>query len=184
MEYRTHLIFAILSLPVIYLSRRVIFNLKSHGFYRFLSWECILWLLSNNYTSWFVNAFSITQIISWILLIVSIYPLITGLILLKKSGKANNDRGSVELYKFEKTTELIETGIYKYIRHPLYSSLLFLTWGIYFKNTDLILCFVSVASSVFLYITAKMDEKECLVYFGDKYRQYMKRSKMFIPFLF
>jgi protein-S-isoprenylcysteine O-methyltransferase Ste14 len=33
----------------------------------------------------------------------------------------------------EKTTILVTTGAYRYIRHPLYSSLLFLAWGIFFK---------------------------------------------------
>ena len=37
---------------------------------------------------------------------------------------------------------------------------------------------------VMLYITAIFDEKECIVYFGDKYKEYMKRSKMFIPYIF
>jgi protein-S-isoprenylcysteine O-methyltransferase Ste14 len=43
---------------------------------------------------------------------------------------------------------------------------------------------VSLVSTVFLYLTALFDEKECIDYFGTAYREYMKRSKMFIPFLF
>jgi len=178
------IIFLLASIPVIYISRKTILNIRSHGFYRFLSWECILWLLANNYSLWFKNPFSVEQIISWILLIYSVYPLVAGVILLKKARKKEIQRKENELYEFEKTTELVDTGIYKYIRHPLYSSLLFLTWGIYFKNTTLILCLVAIASSIFLYITARMDEKECLAYFGEKYGEYMKRSKMFVPFLF
>jgi len=88
------------------------------------------------------------------------------------------------LFQFEKTTELIETGIFKYIRHPLYGSLVFLSWGVFFKNTTLPLFLVSVFSTLMLYITARFDEKECVQYFGDKYSEYMKRSKMFVPFLF
>jgi protein-S-isoprenylcysteine O-methyltransferase Ste14 len=178
------LIFLLLSFPVIYISRKTILNIRSHGFYRFFSWECILWLLANNYSFWFTNPFSVKQIISWVLLIYSIYPLVAGVILLKKARSAKRKREETELYSFEKTTELIDTEIYRYIRHPLYSSLLFLTWGIYFKNATLILCLVAIASSIFLYITARMDEKECLAYFGEKYREYMKKSKMFVPYLF
>lgn len=183
MEKQSLIIFIILSIPVIYLSRKTIFNFRSHGFYRFFSWECILWLLANNYSFWFKDPFSVKQIISWILLIYSVYPLVAGVILLKKGRKKEIQRKENELYEFEKTTELIDTGIYIYIRHPLYSSLLFLTWGIYLKNITLILLLVAVASSVFLYITGRMDEKECINYFGEKYREYMQRSKMFIPFV-
>lgn len=35
----------------------------------------------------------------------------------------------------------------------------------------------------FLYLTALFDEKECVKYFGNRYREYMKRTKRFIPFI-
>ena len=178
------LIFLVLSIPVIAISWRTIFNIKSHGFYRFFSWECIIWLLASNYSYWFVNPFSVSQIFSWILLFTASYFVIAGAILLKKKGKPKTERDEKALYQFEKTTELIEDGIFGYIRHPLYSSLVLLTWGIYLKNTTVELFIVSALSTVFLYITALFDEKECITYFGDKYVEYMKKSKRFIPFIF
>jgi protein-S-isoprenylcysteine O-methyltransferase Ste14 len=175
--------FGILSLPVILISWRTLFSIKTHGFYRFFSWECILWLLVSNYSSWFTDPFSMKQIFSWIFLFYSIYPVFAGTLLLKKAAKAKETRNDEKLYLFEKTAELIDTGIFKYIRHPLYSSLLFLTWGIFLKNTSWFLLTISVMSSVFLYLTALFDEQECLVYFGNKYSDYMKRTKRFIPFV-
>lgn len=169
---------------MIIISRKTIFNPGSHGFYRFFSWECIIWLLASNYSYWFVNPFSINQLIAWGLLVISIYMVLAGVIMLKKGRKRDNNRSDTALYEFEKTSELIETGIYKYIRHPMYSSLLFLTWGIFFKHPDIELLIISVLSSLFLLQTANMDEKECLTYFGDKYSAYMKRTKHFIPFIF
>ena len=178
------IIFSILSIPIFLFSIRTIFNVKSHGFYRFFSWECILWLLINNYRYWFFNPLSTKQILSWLLLIYSLILVIPGFILMKKLGNPKANRKSAELFKFEKTTELIETGLFKYVRHPLYGSLLFLTWGIFFKNTTNVLLIVSMISSVFLFITAKIEEKENIEFFGEDYREYMKRSKMFIPYLF
>ena len=35
------------------------------------------------------------------------------------------------------------------------------------------------AATVFLYATARMEEKENLIKFGDDYAVYMKRSRMF-----
>jgi hypothetical protein len=49
----TIILFGILSLPVIIISWRTLFNIKSHGFYRFIGWECIIWLFVHNYTFWF-----------------------------------------------------------------------------------------------------------------------------------
>jgi protein-S-isoprenylcysteine O-methyltransferase Ste14 len=138
----------------------------------------------SNIIVWFNHPFSWYQIISWVLLIVSIYVVLAGVILMKKVGKSRGDRADESLYTFEKTSELVQQGIFKYIRHPLYSSLLMLTWGIYFKQPVLILLPVAIASSVFLFLTAWIEEKENIGYFGDAYREYMKKSKRFIPFVF
>jgi len=177
------IVFGILSIPVINISWRTLFNFKSHGFYRFFSWECIIWLLVSDYRFWFDNPFSVKQIFSWLFLFYSVYLIIAGVLLLKKLGKPKNNRDEEPLFDFEKTTELVDTGLYKYIRHPLYSSLIFLTWGIFLKQTTILLLFVALASTVFLFLTALSDEKECINFFGDKYREYMKRSKRFIPFI-
>jgi len=177
------IIFGVLSIPVIVLSWKTLFDVKSHGFYRFFSWECILWLLVSNYTYWFNNPFSIYQIFSWLFLFFGAYLVVVGYLEMRKNGKAEKSREANSLYQFEKTTELVDTGIFKYIRHPLYSSLIFLTWGILFKHVTIPLILVAVASTVFLYLTSITDEKECIAYFGDKYRDYMKRTKQFIPFV-
>src|SRR5512145_1133734 len=122
--------FIILSVPVIAISWRALFDTNSHGFYRFFAWEGILWLAINNYPYWFVHPFEMKQIISWILLIYGGYLVIAGILTFKKQGRIDRSRDDKTLLGFEKTTELITGGIYKYIRHPLYASLLFLTWGI------------------------------------------------------
>jgi protein-S-isoprenylcysteine O-methyltransferase Ste14 len=178
------LLFGFLSVPVIIVSWQTLFHAKSHGFYRFFSWECIIWLFVSNYKYWFERPFNLNQIFSWIFLIFSAYLVIAGVIMLKKAGKQGIQRNDEALYKFERTSELIDTGIYAYIRHPLYSSLLFLTWGIFLKHTSIYLFIVALSSSIFLFITALFDEKECVDFFGDKYVQYMKRTKRFIPFMF
>lgn len=178
------IVFGILSLPVILISWQSFTRFKSHGFYRFFSWECILWLLVSNYKFWFVDPFSIHQIFSWIFLFYASYLVIAGAIQLKKAGKSDQDRNDEKLFQFEKTSELIDTGVFKFIRHPLYSSLLFLTWGIFLKNMTGSLFITSLLSSSFLFLTSLFDEKECLKYLGESYCDYMKRTKRFIPFLF
>ena len=178
------ILFGILSLPVISISWRTLFKIESHGFYRFFSWECIIWLFANDFRFWFIHPLSNEQLLSWLFLLISVYLVISGVILLKRVGKPQQNRNEKALYEFEKTTVLIEQGLYKYIRHPLYSSLLFLTWGIFLKNPTVPLSFVALLSTVFLYLTAIFDEKECIEFFGPPYREYMKRTKLFIPFIF
>ena len=177
-------VFILLSIPLIIISRKNLFEPISHGFYRFWSWECMVLLFSFNYPYWFTDPFSFAQIISWVFLILSAYLVLAGVFMLKSGGKSSKTREDKNLYKFEQTTELVESGIYRYIRHPMYASLLFLTWGICLKNVTTALLTAALLSSIMLYITARLDEKECIQFFGEKYRRYMKKTTRFIPFLF
>jgi protein-S-isoprenylcysteine O-methyltransferase Ste14 len=174
--------FLILSIPVVILSWRSLSRLTNHGLYRFLAWECILWLAVSNIRYWFEDPFSFRQIVSWILLFYCIYPATAGAILMRKRGKPDPTRDG-SLYTFEKTTELLDTGIFRYIRHPLYSSLLFLSWGIFLKHITLSMLIFVLLSTVFLFATALMEEKENVAFFGEKYKEYMKRTKIFVPYI-
>jgi protein-S-isoprenylcysteine O-methyltransferase Ste14 len=167
-----------------YVSRKPLRVVRSHGFYRFFAWEFILALILINIRVWFNNPFSILQIASWIFLIVSLFMLWQGIYLIQSVGKPDNRRQDGTLFSFEKTSTLVTSGIYHYIRHPLYASLLFLSWGAFLKEiTWYSLCLV-VAATISLAATAKKEEIESLHYFGSTYKEYMTRTKMFIPFLF
>ena len=178
------IIFAFLGVFITAISWKNLFKIHSHGFYRYFSWLCIVWLVASDYRYWFDNPFSVHQLISWVFLFIALYLVIAGVIMMKRFGKAEKDKDRTTLYQFEQTTALVDKGIFKYIRHPLYSSLVFLTWGVFFKNMTIELLCISALSTVLLYITARQDEKECIAYFGDKYVEYMKRSKRFVPFVF
>jgi len=178
------LLFILLSIPIVILSWKPLINPKSHGFYRFFGWEGIAWLFSSNYSYWFTNPFGISQLISWILLAVSIYYVVAGSVLLIRRGKPGKHRNDEALYQFEKTSELVDTGLYKYIRHPLYGSLIFLTLGIFLKSITWTGIVITLASTICFYMTARRDEKECIAHFGAEYTQYMQRSAMFVPFVF
>ena len=167
------IIFAFGSFVIVWVSITSLRQPGSHGFYRFFAWEIILGLFVINLRSWFVNPFSWNQIISWILLVMCLIPIVYGVFLLRTIGKPTD--------QLEKTTHLVTKGIYQYIRHPLYASLIYLAWGIFFKSPTLLSCCLAVVSTCFMYATARADESECLVKFGAEYTGYMKKTKMFIP---
>ena len=83
----------------------------------------------------------------------------------------------------EDTTMLVKTGIYKYIRHPLYSSLILLAWGSLLKDIALLSAILVALATIFSVATAMVEEKENLQRFGDEYAFYMKSTKRFLPFL-
>lgn len=177
--------FVIATILLIYISRASLRQPGSHGFYRFFAWESILLLFLLNVDVWFVDPFSWHQLLAWPLLVSSLLPLILGVLSLRKFGQPTEQRpGEPNLLAFEKTTALVTSGVYAYIRHPLYSSLLLLAWGIFFKAPSLPGASVTVVATSFLVATAQADEQECIRFFGPQYQDYMQKTKRFIPFLF
>ena len=103
--------------------------------------------------------------------------------MLRIKGNVDVSRPGEDLHKLEKTTKLVTEGVYKFIRHPLYSSLFFLSWGIFLKSVSTLGFILTIIISFFLMKTAKIEEKENCDYFGYKYENYMQKSKMFIPYI-
>jgi protein-S-isoprenylcysteine O-methyltransferase Ste14 len=178
-------IFLLASTILAWISRASLRVPRSHGFYRFFAWEAILALFLLNVEFWFRDPFAWHQLLAWMLLFASIIPLVFGVQALRARGKPTEKRESdPSLLAFEKTTALVTMGIYHYIRHPLYSSLFLLAWGIFFKLPSLFGGVLFILATVFLILTAKADEAECTKFFGLQYQDYMKKTRMFIPFLF
>jgi protein-S-isoprenylcysteine O-methyltransferase Ste14 len=179
------IIFAIGSLIIAAVSWKSLRQPGSHGFYRFFAWEAILALFALNVTFWFRDPFAPRQLLAWTLLFASFIPLGFGVHALRTRGQQAQTRaGDDNLYTFEKTTQLVTTGIYRYIRHPLYSSLLLLGWGIFFKQITWPSVSLVLLATLFLFLTARADERECIQFFGAAYQDYMTRTKRFLPFLF
>ena len=177
--------FLIITVIIVYISRASLRVPRSHGFYRFFAWECMLGLFLFQVDFWFYKPLAWNQLIAWTLLIACLIPLIFGVRMLTSRGKPTEKReADPSLLAFEKTTQLVTSGVYKYIRHPLYSSLFLLMWGIFFKHLSIAAIILAIAATIFLVFTAKADETECTQFFGTKYQDYMKRTKRFIPFLF
>ncbi|HSO60374.1 MAG TPA: methyltransferase [Desulfobacterales bacterium] len=174
-------IFCIFSLPLLALSRRALFSLKNHGLYRLVVFECILWLAIQNYRYLIVEEFDLQQLIASALMIASLVFVLSAVFIMRKKGEVSKQRQDPALFDFEKTTVLIETGIFRHVRHPMYSSLLFLTWGILFRHIDatlLVVALIATCSGVF---AAWTEEKENMAYFGERYLRYKLKTKMFIP---
>jgi protein-S-isoprenylcysteine O-methyltransferase Ste14 len=148
---------------------------RYHGIARFFAFESVFILVLLNLRIWFVKPFSLLQIASWILLLLSIYVVTTGYILLKRKGKPDAN--------FENTSLLVKSGIYKYIRHPLYLSIFLLGTGVALKNPATGQLVLAGINLIAVYVTARIEENEMVAKFGDKYRLYMTETKMFIPFI-
>ena len=169
-------ILVVVSVGIFVVSWQSLCNPRSHGFYRFFTFESTLILILLNLEGWFRDPFSVHQIVSWLLLLCSIILAAHGFYLLHVIGKPKSG--------IESTTTLVMVGAYKYIRHPLYSSLLFLAWGVFFKDVSLLGGILTSVATTFLIVAAKMEEAENIQKFGAEYAAYIKSTRMFIPFLF
>jgi protein-S-isoprenylcysteine O-methyltransferase Ste14 len=148
---------------------------RYHGIARFFAFESIFLLVFLNFKVWFNEPFSPLQLMSWALLILSIYVVTAGFLLLKRKGKPDSN--------FENTSVLVKSGIYGYIRHPLYLSIFLLGTGIVLKDPHPVQIILGVINLIAIYITARIEENEMLAKFGNDYRLYMTETKMFIPFI-
>ena len=168
---------------IVLVSKRSLRSHKHHGFYRFFVFEFTLALLLVNIPHWFDYPLTFQQIIAWLLLFISILLLAQSLYFFRKVGSKKRIDDNSANFEFENTSSLIKEGIYKYIRHPMYGSLLFLALGAMLKDITLISVSITIAAIIFLFLTAKIEEKENIKSFGLEYEDYMKTTKMFIPFV-
>ena len=78
---------------------------------------------------------------------------------------------------------LVKKGVYKYIRHPQYTGLLLLSFGMMVEWATLpMLILYPIMVSMYVRL-AKKEEKDMILEFGNEYREYMKETKRFIPFI-
>jgi protein-S-isoprenylcysteine O-methyltransferase Ste14 len=93
---------------------------------------------------------------------------------------AGNWSGGVD---FKKNHELIKTGIYKYIRHPIYTGILFMILGsaLLIGIWEGIIVF-SVSLLIF-WVKLKDEEKMMTKHFPKEYMEYKKLVNALVPFI-
>ena len=78
---------------------------------------------------------------------------------------------------------LVKKGVYRYIRHPQYTGLLLLSFGMMSEWATLpMLILFPIMISMYVRL-AKKEESDMILEFGNEYREYMKDTKRFIPFI-
>ena len=170
------LLFGGLTAIAIFSSRHAWQAKQSYGFYRFVGFEAIVVLVVMSTSKWFREPLSLRQITSWVLFAIATALAAHGIRLLRVVGMA---RSRV----MEDTQTVVESGVYRYIRHPLYFALILFAWGVFLKNTGISSGVLAAAATCFMAATARSEERFNLERFGVAYTEYMSRTRMFVPFL-
>jgi protein-S-isoprenylcysteine O-methyltransferase Ste14 len=78
--------------------------------------------------------------------------------------------------------KLMTDGVYARVRHPQYTGLFLIIFGEGIVHWPTIVSVAAFPIIVFAYtMLARKEEKQMLIKFGDKYREYQRRVPMFIP---
>jgi len=87
--------------------------------------------------------------------------------------------GLRQLFEKEKSGQLVTRGLYRIVRHPLYTfGLLFIWLSSTVTQNSLT---VYIGATVYTLVGAYFEEKKLLREFGDAYAEYKRRTPMLIP---
>jgi methanethiol S-methyltransferase len=79
------------------------------------------------------------------------------------------------------TGGLITTGLYRYVRHPLYSAGLVLIWLVPRMSVNVLV--MDLGLSAYILIGASFEERKLRKEFGQAYTDYISETPMLVPFL-
>jgi len=84
--------------------------------------------------------------------------------------------------KMKENATLITTGIYTYVRHPMYLSVILMMLGVWVNSPTLLETLLLLLLILVLLLKAKKEEAIWLQE-SEAYVIYKKRSKLFLPFI-
>ncbi len=95
----------------------------------------------------------------------------------------HNKRGNFNIQpKLKEGCQLVTTGAYNYIRHPMYTSVIFMMLGVLVSTPTLLEFLLFTTLIMVLVLKAKREEKLWCGH-DKEYILYKKRTKLFIPYI-
>ncbi len=76
---------------------------------------------------------------------------------------------------------LVITGVYRHVRHPLYSAGIVFIWLLPVMTVNVLA--INIALTLYVLVGAYFEERKLRSKFGQEYIDYAAVTPMFIPFL-
>ncbi len=92
--------------------------------------------------------------------------------------------GFAQALKLEPATKrlpLVERGMYRYVRHPIYTNIFVIMWLMPFMTWNLLALAIGV--NLYNVIGAQLEERKLLQEFGEAYNQYRRKTPFMVPLL-
>jgi protein-S-isoprenylcysteine O-methyltransferase Ste14 len=86
--------------------------------------------------------------------------------------------------KAEEKPKLVQKGMYRHVRHPLYFATIILILGLFLLIPTEKMGLVLVISYSYIQIGYRLEESKLIAVFGPEYTTYQKRVKALIPYLY
>ena len=102
---------------------------------------------------------------------------------LKKNAGFRSLVGTSKL-KVVKEHHLVKEGLYKHVRHPLYLGEILRNLGFAIVFSSVYGTLIVLLASTFLFFRMSIEEKMLISFFGQEYREYKRRTKKLIPYIY
>ena len=135
----------------------------------------IAYVINPNWLAWANLAFPLW--LRWIGVLIAL----TGFVLLQWAqstlGKSWSDTP-----RMMKEQPLVTSGPYRWVRHPIYTAFLLILGSMFLISSNWLIGFAWAGMTILEIISRiRFEEGLMLEYFGDQYREYMKRTGRLIP---
>jgi protein-S-isoprenylcysteine O-methyltransferase Ste14 len=92
--------------------------------------------------------------------------------------------GFEQLQKHTNSNTLVVSGMYKYVRHPLYFALILIFAGIFCIIPTYKTLIINIIEIIYLIIGSTLEENKLEAIFGEDYIKYKKTTKKLMPFIY
>jgi len=79
----------------------------------------------------------------------------------------------------ERSLPLVERGLYRFVRHPIYTCMLLITWLFPFMSWNVLA--IALGVTIYNIIGAHLEERKLLLEFGEDYLVYRRKTPFMIP---
>jgi protein-S-isoprenylcysteine O-methyltransferase Ste14 len=87
-------------------------------------------------------------------------------------------------FQTETQSELVVSGMYRFVRHPLYFGTLIFIAGLYLLFPTESMLVVLIISYVYIWIGSRLEEQKLRDLYGESYTAYARKVKSLIPYVY